>query len=74
MMDEIDLMEEDEMEDAVDESVMDIDSDDADNPLAVVEYVDDIYSHYKKTEVKIFAETSVFKYYYVSQCLKLVRT
>ncbi|PIA46803.1 hypothetical protein AQUCO_01500385v1 [Aquilegia coerulea] len=50
MMDEIDLMEEVEMEDAMPESVMDIDSDDVKNPLAAVEYVHDIYSYYKDTE------------------------
>ncbi|KAF5186740.1 Cyclin, partial [Thalictrum thalictroides] len=50
MMDEIDLMEEVEMEDAVPQSVMDIDSGDVKNPLAVVEYVQDIYSYYKDTE------------------------
>ncbi|MCL7023153.1 hypothetical protein MKW94_014846 [Papaver nudicaule] len=51
IFEEIDLMEEEvEMEDIVEESVMDIDSCDSKNTLAVVEYIDDIYSHYKKTE------------------------
>lgn len=53
MMDEIDRMEEEvEMEDVeeVEDSVLDIDSSDVDNPLAVVEYVDDIYAYYKKKE------------------------
>lgn len=39
------------MED-VDEPVMDIDTCDTENPLAVVEYIDDIYEFYKKTEVR----------------------
>ncbi|KAF9609908.1 hypothetical protein IFM89_019001 [Coptis chinensis] len=50
MMDEIDLMEEVEMEDVMPESVMDIDCGDSENPLAVVEYVEDIYSFYKSSE------------------------
>lgn len=33
------------------ESVVDIDSADKNNPLAVVEYIDNIYAYYKKTEV-----------------------
>ncbi|KAF6157800.1 hypothetical protein GIB67_038268 [Kingdonia uniflora] len=49
MMDEIDQMEEVEMEDIVLESV-DIDSCDAKNQLAVVEYVEDIYAYHRKTE------------------------
>lgn len=40
------------MEDA-EEPVMDIDVCDRSNPLAVVEYIDDIYSFYKKTEVTL---------------------
>ena len=40
------------MEDAMeDDPVLDIDSSDIENPLAVVEYIDDIYHFYKKTEV-----------------------
>ncbi|KAF6159801.1 hypothetical protein GIB67_030059 [Kingdonia uniflora] len=46
MMDEIDQMEEDIME----ESVMDIDSCDLKNQLAVVEYVEEIHSYYRKAE------------------------
>ncbi|KAF7810731.1 G2/mitotic-specific cyclin-2-like [Senna tora] len=49
MLDEIDRLEEVEMED-VEEPVMDIDTCDTKNPLAVVEYVDDIYEFYKKIE------------------------
>ena len=40
------------MED-VDEPVMDIDTFDAKDPLAVVEYIDDIYDFYRKTEVNL---------------------
>ncbi|KAI9165784.1 hypothetical protein LWI28_020353 [Acer negundo] len=48
---EIDQMEEVEMEDiVVEESIVDIDSCDAKNPLAVVEYVEDLYAHYRKME------------------------
>lgn len=37
------------MED-VDSLIMDIDSGDTKNPLAVTEYIDDIYTYYKKAE------------------------
>ncbi|KAG8377270.1 hypothetical protein BUALT_Bualt08G0010700 [Buddleja alternifolia] len=52
MLEEIDLMDaEIEMEDiAPEEHVVDIDSCDKKNPLAVTEYIDDIYAYYKKTE------------------------
>lgn len=40
-----------ETEDVCDEPVVDIDGNDKKNPLAVVEYIDDIYSYYKKVEV-----------------------
>ncbi|BAT77428.1 Cyclin-B2-3 G2/mitotic-specific cyclin-B2-3 [Vigna angularis] len=49
MLDEIDRIEEVEMED-VQEPVLDIDACDRTDPLAVVEYIDDIYSLYKKIE------------------------
>lgn len=39
-----------EMED-VEDSIIDIDSSDLKDPLAVVEYVDDIYAYYRETEV-----------------------
>lgn len=41
------------MEDIIEEEepIMDIDSCDANNPLAVVEYVDDLYIYYRKMEV-----------------------
>ncbi|GAV60129.1 Cyclin_N domain-containing protein/Cyclin_C domain-containing protein [Cephalotus follicularis] len=49
MLDEIDKMEEIEMED-VEKPIMDIDSSDLKDPLAVFEYVNDIYAYYKETE------------------------
>ncbi|TKY75536.1 Cyclin-B2-3 protein [Spatholobus suberectus] len=49
MLDEIDRIEEVEMED-VEEPVLDIDACDRKNPLAVVEYIDDIYRFYKDIE------------------------
>ena len=40
------------MEDiVVEEPIVDIDSCDAKNPLAVVEYVEDLYAHYREMEV-----------------------
>ena len=39
------------MEDIAVEQVVDIDSVDKNNPLAVVEYIDDLYAYYKRTEV-----------------------
>ncbi|KAH9710676.1 cyclin-B2-3 [Citrus sinensis] len=47
---EVDQMEEIEMEDIVEEPIVDIDSWDAKNPLAVVEYVEDLFSYYRKME------------------------
>lgn len=47
---EKDQMEEVEMEDIFEETIMDIDSCDAKNPLAVVDYVEDLYAYYKKME------------------------
>lgn len=49
MLDEVDRMEEDEMEN-VEDLVIDIDSSDLKDPLAVVEYIDDIIAYYRKTE------------------------
>ncbi|GAB2279749.1 G2/mitotic-specific cyclin-1 [Dionaea muscipula] len=48
--DQINEMEEVEMEDIFEDAIMDIDGRDLKNPLAVVDYVEDLYSHYKKTE------------------------
>ncbi|KAH7315398.1 hypothetical protein KP509_21G047800 [Ceratopteris richardii] len=42
-----------EMEEA-EEPLPNIDEDDADDPLAVVDYVEDMYSYYRKTEMKSF--------------------
>ncbi|KAF5803950.1 putative cyclin domain-containing protein [Helianthus annuus] len=47
MLEEIDKMDEDIYE----EPVLDIDEADKGDPLAVVEYIDDIYSHYRKQEI-----------------------
>ncbi|XVF77036.1 hypothetical protein PTKIN_Ptkin14bG0007600 [Pterospermum kingtungense] len=43
-------MEEVEMEDMVEEPIVDIDGCDAKNPLAEVEYVEDLYADYRKME------------------------
>ncbi|XAR73690.1 hypothetical protein NMG60_11007753 [Bertholletia excelsa] len=48
-LDEEDQMEV-EMEDSCEELVLDIDSSDSKNPLAVVDYVDDLYAYYRKME------------------------
>uniref|UniRef100_A0A803NR40 B-like cyclin n=1 Tax=Cannabis sativa TaxID=3483 RepID=A0A803NR40_CANSA len=57
LLDEFDQVEEVEMEDVEDEEedveeepVMDIDSSNLKDPLSVVEYVNEIYVHYRKTE------------------------
>jgi G2/mitotic-specific cyclin-B, other len=42
-----------EMED-IEETAPDIDSGDAGNPLAVTEYVDEIYCFYRKSEVEFW--------------------
>lgn len=56
--------EEVEMEDIAEEEdpVIDIDIIDSNNPLAVVEYVDDLYAHYRKIEVNI---SILFAYFIV---------
>ncbi|XP_022133019.1 LOW QUALITY PROTEIN: G2/mitotic-specific cyclin-2-like [Momordica charantia] len=51
MLDEIDRMDEVEMEDIEEEAVIDIDSRDTKDPLAVVEYIDELYAYYRKAEV-----------------------
>ncbi|KAK6150300.1 hypothetical protein DH2020_015232 [Rehmannia glutinosa] len=43
-------MKEVEMEDIFEETVVDIDGGDAKDPLAVVDYVEDLYAYYKKME------------------------
>ncbi|WJX61549.1 G2/mitotic-specific cyclin-1 [Trifolium repens] len=45
-----DQMEEVEMEDIMEEPILDIDTTDANNPLAVTEYIEDLYSLYRKVE------------------------
>ena len=40
-----------EMEDVDDDTVLNIDSSDGKNPLAVGEYIEDIHAHYRETEV-----------------------
>ena len=45
------LQEEVEMKDVDEEPFVDIDNCDKKNPLAVVEYIDDIYKFYRKAEV-----------------------
>ncbi|KAL4272276.1 hypothetical protein GQ457_13G020580 [Hibiscus cannabinus] len=50
MLEEIDRMDEVEMEDIDDEPLQDIDNGDKNNPLAVVEYIDDLYKFYRKAE------------------------
>ncbi|KAI3797232.1 hypothetical protein L1987_32487 [Smallanthus sonchifolius] len=47
MLEEIDKMDEDIYE----EPLLDIDDADKGDPLAVVEYIDDIYAHYRKEEI-----------------------
>ena len=42
-----------EMEDVFEEALIDIDNDDAKNPLAGVEYVGDLYAYYRKMEVSL---------------------
>ncbi|CAN4078605.1 unnamed protein product [Withania somnifera] len=44
------MCQEVEMEDIFEEAVIDINSDDARNPLAAVEYVDDLFANYRKME------------------------
>lgn len=50
------------MEDVEDCPIVDIDSTDKKNTLAVVEYIDDIYAYYKKTEVEMLLHSP---FYYV---------
>ncbi|XWS42223.1 hypothetical protein CRYUN_Cryun17cG0149600 [Craigia yunnanensis] len=49
-LNEADEMEEVEMEDIFEEAIVDIDGCDARNPLAVVDYVEDLYAFYRKME------------------------
>ncbi|KAK6946533.1 Cyclin, C-terminal domain, partial [Dillenia turbinata] len=54
ILDEFDHMVEVEMHDAMDDHIVDIDSVACENPLAAVEYVDDIYAYYRKVEISSF--------------------
>ncbi|XP_047314887.1 G2/mitotic-specific cyclin-2-like [Impatiens glandulifera] len=56
MADEKDNNMEIEMEDIFDETILDIDGPDAKNPLAVSEYVTDLYSHYKRIEKTVSSD------------------
>uniref|UniRef100_A0A7N0V5E5 Cyclin N-terminal domain-containing protein n=1 Tax=Kalanchoe fedtschenkoi TaxID=63787 RepID=A0A7N0V5E5_KALFE len=52
MLEEIDKMDEEVvMCDVAEEGVVNIDSPDKKNPLAVVDYIDDMYKYYKKVEI-----------------------
>ncbi|GMH14931.1 hypothetical protein Nepgr_016772 [Nepenthes gracilis] len=53
--------EEVEMEDIFEEPVVDVDGLDAKNPLAVVEYVADLYSYYKKMEASSYVSPDYMK-------------
>nr|GEX27007.1 G2/mitotic-specific cyclin-2 [Tanacetum cinerariifolium] len=44
------------MEDIFKEPIMDINISDTKNPLAVVEYVQDLYTHYRWTECNAFMQ------------------
>nr|XP_018622342.1 cyclin-B2-3-like [Nicotiana tomentosiformis] len=65
MMEEIDRMDEEiEMEDVENWPIVDIDSAEKKNTLVVVEYIDDIYAYYKKTEVEMLLHSP---FYYVNR-------
>ena len=60
------------MEDLEEEPIPDIDSCDAKNPLAVVEYVEDIYNFYRQIEVNFYSrwtELLVFQIFLPVSCL-----
>ncbi|XP_054796067.1 G2/mitotic-specific cyclin-1-like [Prosopis cineraria] len=50
MQTETDQMKEVEMEDIIEDPIIDIDSSDVNNHLAVVEYIQELYSYYRKME------------------------
>jgi len=56
------------MEDIIDETVLDIDVCDANNPLAVVDYIEDLYAYYRKTEVNL--EMTSLNLVHFSHCFK----
>lgn len=47
------------MEDIIEEPILDIDGCDSKNPLAVVDYVEDMYAYYRKMEVKLNLKTLI---------------
>lgn len=55
----------------IDEPILDIDSGDQNDPLAVTEYVDDIYAYYKKVEVCNLLKTSLIlvQFYLIANLL-----
>jgi hypothetical protein len=57
-----------DMEDSDEEVAPDIDSCDAGNSLAVVEYVDEIYSFYRRSEVNLL-ETPVKIFLLLQSCV-----
>lgn len=69
-----------EMEENIDEdeAMIDIDASDKKNPLAVIEYINDIYAFYKKTEVNfgliLSANESIFFIFLYSlfDCVNLI--
>lgn len=63
------------MEDIDGEGVLDIDGCDANNALAVVEYIEDLHSYYRKIEVtvmKIFAVRVQFHNVRYIICIRVV--
>lgn len=60
------------MEDIPEKPVSDIDSADKKNPLAVVEYIDDLYAYYKRVEVMSAIPGSSFIFFLLSLVLPLL--
>lgn len=56
-----DIEEDEEEEEEEEEPIMDIDGRDKKNPLAVVEYVEDIYAYYRKMEVHTLISAKITK-------------
>lgn len=55
-----DFQQEVEMEDIAEEPILDIDSCDKKNQLAVVEYINDLYTYYKEAEVILNLHSTCF--------------
>jgi len=64
----IEMQDSNDIDAEVEESVMDIDSCDKNNPLSVVEYINDIYCFYKKNEVTF---SVLFLYHYDHSSFKI---